>query len=79
MKKELETIRNFDNVHPELPPISEMLEALTHYYEAAGFSDVGTRGLKNMSVDEIRKMYIYVFCKEEDLDESWRYSEEEMQ
>ena len=77
MQREMNKERTTDTAQPSLPSVSEMLEALTQYYEAAGFSDVGVRELNGKSVDEIRRMYIDVFCKEEDVDESWRYSEEE--
>ena len=37
--------------------IAEMIEALAHYYEAAGFEDVYNKELKDKNEDEIRKMY----------------------
>ena len=77
MQREINTERNSDKFQTALPSVPEMIEALTQYYEATGFSDVGTHELKGKSVDELRKLYIDVFCKEEDVDESWRYSEEE--
>ena len=77
MPREMNKERATDTSQSALLPVPEMLEALTQYYESAGFSDVGARDLNDKSVDEIRRMYIDVFCKEEDLDESWRDAEEE--
>jgi hypothetical protein len=40
--------------------IEFMVEALTHFYEAAGFEDVYERELKNKSKEEIRAMYLEI-------------------
>jgi hypothetical protein len=40
------------------PTVEEMTEALTQYYEAAGFANYYNRVLKGKNDEEIRQMYM---------------------
>ena len=46
------------------PTIEEMTEALTQYYEAAGFADVYNHELKNKPDKEIRQMHLKTFSED---------------
>lgn len=43
--------------------IEKMIEELEMYYEAAGFTDIHERELKNKTEDEIRELYNATFIE----------------
>lgn len=45
----------------ETPSVEEMREALEQYYEAAGFTDVDSRVLREKNDSEIQKLYTEIY------------------
>lgn len=53
------------------PLLTDMLDALTEFYENAGFTDYYNRVLKKMSEEEIRRHYAETFKEEDQMLIDW--------